>query len=332
MPDIPRNTKTNAVLDLNTGIQLAGSFSGRLEKVGDHDWVRVELVAGQTYDFYLSVLETGSLVSGDSTLSLRNAGGNEVAFNDDGGGGETPNSVLSYTPTVGGSFFVDIGEYGNNQTGTYSLFVAAAPGTADKFLSVGNDTYTGVNVARILGGHGDDTITIGAARDALGEQGNDIINGNSFFNLISGGLGNDVIDGAGGNDVLLGDAGNDTVSGGSGHDLLRGGTGKDSLTGGADDDIFKFSALADSKRGASRDVITDFSRVDGDTIDLGDIDARTGAGDQAFHLIGTSGFHHVAGELRYAHHLLQGDVNGDGVADFEVHVNAAHLAKGDFVL
>ena len=98
MPDIPRNTKTNAVVDLNTGIQLAGSFSGRLEKVGDHDWVRVELVAGQTYDFYLSFLETGSLVSGDSTLSLRNAGGNVVAFNNDGGGGETPNSVLSYTP------------------------------------------------------------------------------------------------------------------------------------------------------------------------------------------------------------------------------------------
>ena len=104
MPDIPRNTKTNAVVDLNTGIQLAGSFSGRLEKVGDHDWVRVELVAGQTYDFYLSFLETGSLVSGDLTLSLRNAGGNVVAFNNDGGGGETPNSVLSYTPTVGGAF------------------------------------------------------------------------------------------------------------------------------------------------------------------------------------------------------------------------------------
>ena len=55
-------------------------------------------------------------------------------------------------------------------------------------------------------------------------------------------------------------------------------------------------------------------------------------GDQAFHSIAAKGFHGVAGELRYAHHILQGDVDGDGTADFEIHVNAASLAKADFVL
>jgi serralysin len=60
-------------------------------------------------------------------------------------------------------------------------------------------------------------------------------------------------------------------------------------------------------------------------------------GIQAFHFIGSQAFHshgstHVYGELRYANHILQGDVNGDGKADFEVHVNAASLATGDFVL
>jgi hypothetical protein len=36
--------------------------------------------------------------------------------------------------------------------------------------------------------------------------------------------------------------------------------------------------------------------------------------------------------LRYADHTLEGDINGDGTADFRVHVNVASLAHGDFVL
>ena len=52
MPDIPRNTKTNAVLDLNTGIQLAGSFSGRFERRATMTGLGSNWLAGQTYDFY----------------------------------------------------------------------------------------------------------------------------------------------------------------------------------------------------------------------------------------------------------------------------------------
>ncbi len=39
-----------------------------------------------------------------------------------------------------------------------------------------------------------------------------------------------------------------------------------------------------------------------------------------------------AGDLRYANHLLQGDVNGDRRADFEISVNIASLLNTDFVL
>ena len=42
-------------------------------------------------------------------------------------------------------------------------------------------------------------------------------------------------------------------------------------------------------------------------------------------------FSGAEGELRFAGHLLQGDVNGDGVADFEVKVLGA-LVGGDIVL
>lgn len=51
---------------------------------------------------------------------------------------------------------------------------------------------------------------------------------------------------------------------------------------------------------------------------------------------GAQGFHDAKGELRYidkgATVIVQGDVNGDGKADFEIFVKAAALAKGDFLL
>ncbi|MEZ5828543.1 MAG: hypothetical protein R3D01_09310 [Hyphomicrobiales bacterium] len=72
-------------------------------------------------------------------------------------------------------------------------------------------------------------------------------------------------------------------------------------------------------------------------IDLRGIDAKKGiSGNQKFKFIGTHDFHDVKGELRCKELgsmvIVQGDVNGDGKADFEILVMAASLAKGDFVL
>jgi len=55
-------------------------------------------------------------------------------------------------------------------------------------------------------------------------------------------------------------------------------------------------------------------------------------------LIGGDAFHGVAGELRFeagsGFTLAQGDLNGDGVADFEIQLDGlvAPLAATDFVL
>ena len=59
------------------------------------------------------------------------------------------------------------------------------------------------------------------------------------------------------------------------------------------------------------------------------------AGNHDFLFIGATDFHSKPGELRYANHILSGDVIGDGKADFEVFVNAASLVggrTGDFIL
>lgn len=110
------------------------------------------------------------------------------------------------------------------------------------------------------------------------------------------------------------------------------------MSGGGSIDTFAYKTLADSKKGASRDVITDFS-VANDTIDLDAIDAKKGGGNQDFKFIGQRAFHHKAGELHFkidaAHDrtIIQGDVNGDGRADFEIELRGQKvLAEGNFDL
>jgi Ca2+-binding RTX toxin-like protein len=138
--------------------------------------------------------------------------------------------------------------------------------------------------------------------------------------------------------TLSGMAGSDALVGGAAHDVLIGGLGKDFLTGNGKNDVFDFNSVRESVPGGNRDQILDFNRGQHDKIDLSTIDADThDRGNQKFDFIGTAGFHshgkdHVYGELREANHIVQGDVNGDGHADFEIHVNLATLSKSDFLL
>ena len=215
-----------------------------------------------------------------------------------------------------------------------------------------DDTYTGFEI--VVGSTlGNDTLIGDSANNQLhGLGGNDIINGQGGDDSLDGGRGADTLDGGAGvdtlvggdgNDILLGGDGNDTLDAGLGNDTLTGGLGFDTLYGGGGADRFVF-ALADmagsSTAPGTFDTIGDFSAAEKDKIDLSAIDANTTvAKDQAFVFIGANAFHHVAGELRIeagvAGYLVQGDTNGDGVADFTigvVPVIAAALVAGDFVL
>jgi Ca2+-binding RTX toxin-like protein len=128
-------------------------------------------------------------------------------------------------------------------------------------------------------------------------------------------------------------AGNDIFVGSSGADRIIGGAGRDQMTGGSGADVFDFNAVAE----IDFDTIVDFLSGT-DRIDLSTIDARTNVNDdQAFTLIGTSAFTGVSGQLRYdvsgGVSTVQGDVNGDGLADFYLHVNGvSSLTATDFFL
>jgi Ca2+-binding RTX toxin-like protein len=143
------------------------------------------------------------------------------------------------------------------------------------------------------------------------------------------------VEGSFGNDKLIGSEANDTLDGGADDDLIRGGTGKDIQFGGTDSDTFDFNSIKDSVVGSKRDKIIDFQRGD-DEINLKSIDAKKGSGNQEFTWIGDNNFHDKKGELRYKDKgskvIVQGDVNGDGHADFEILVKVGELSDDDFVL
>jgi autotransporter-associated beta strand protein len=180
-----------------------------------------------------------------------------------------------------------------------------------------------------------------------GVAANSFINKGTFSGQAHLGAGNDIYKGKGngtsakvlgeeGKDKLFGSKANDKLDGGANSDLLTGGRGKDSLFGGADSDTFDFNSIKDSLRGSKRDVINDFQRGP-DDIDLKNIDAMTGvSGNQKFKFIGKQGFHDKKGELHYVDKgdkvIVQGDVNGDGHADFDILVLVGKLGSHDFVL
>jgi Ca2+-binding RTX toxin-like protein len=149
-----------------------------------------------------------------------------------------------------------------------------------------------------------------------------------------------------GNDKITGGKYDDQLSGFSGNDTITGGRGADFLSGGKGADRFVFKSRYDSK-GYDNDYIEDFSRSQGDKIDLRAIDAKTTSkGNQSFTFIGKDAFTKKAGQLRYDSlksedgwgtvtytSYVEADVNGDGRADFELTLNDVRtISKNYFIL
>jgi Ca2+-binding RTX toxin-like protein len=229
----------------------------------------------------------------------------------------------------------------------------------------GRDVLKGLEGKDFLYGRGGNDLMAGGLDDDTldGGAGNDFLSGGDGFDFLKGGVGNDKLAGGfgddklyggngrdrllgdEGNDRLYGDKGNDKLLGGEGDDYLNGGHGQDILTGGEGADVFVFTHATHSGVGKmGRDLITDFD-VDADFINVTAIDAKTGSRNQDFDFLGRDAFTGTAGELRYrfwgsdekAVTILEGDVNGDGKADFQiamtghVELTGAHI-KGDLAL
>ncbi|WP_434668499.1 VCBS domain-containing protein [Aeromonas sp. NJAU223] len=124
----------------------------------------------------------------------------------------------------------------------------------------------------LLGGDGNDILFGQGGNDFLyGGAGNDILFGGSGDDNLFGESGNDTLYGGSGNDNLDGGAGNDLLSGGLGNDILRGGLGNDILTGDAGADTFVWQKGDTTPGIVTKDYVTDFSKAEGDKLDLSDL-------------------------------------------------------------
>lgn len=176
-------------------------------------------------------------------------------------------------------------------------------------VSIDLNLYSGIEQVFIYSGFGNLSV--------VGDGGNNAILGNEGANLLMGG------------------AGDDFFNGGAGKDTLDGGAGKDLLTGGSGADTFIFKSVTESSVGSNRDVIDDFSHAQLDKINLLTIDANstTFEANEAFSFIGSASYTNQAGQLRFESGILSGDVNGDGLSDFEIMLTGVNtLVAADLVL
>ena len=212
---------------------------------------------------------------------------------------------------------------GSGITGdTATLFagqpLVAGSGTLANFESFSAIALTAFDDRMVIGNQ-DSRTTIYAW------DGDDTVTGQQVSVILHGGNGNDLLVGSTSDDTLLGDDGNDRLVGGQGNDVYSGGEGADRFI---------------MDRLEQGDWIVDF-RPDTDIIDLSAIDANIReAGNQAFTYIGFEEFSGMAGELRgfsdaTRTYYVAGDVDGDRVADFLVHVSMHYrplLLSADFLL
>lgn len=115
--DITGDTRSGVTV--RPGVPVAG----RINFVGDEDWIKADLVAGKVY--VVDVLADGAGSSGvqggtlkDATLRLIDAGGVVLKEDDNSGAGQDAHMLI--TPSVDGEYYFDVGANGI-EVGTYTL-------------------------------------------------------------------------------------------------------------------------------------------------------------------------------------------------------------------
>ena len=113
MVDIPGNGTTSR------SISVGGTITDSLEVVGDRDWIRINLTAGQSISVFLDGLSLE-----DPYLRIRDASGNVLFENDDISSGTNRDSLLAFTASYTGAYYIEVGAWEDNYAGTYSVSVS----------------------------------------------------------------------------------------------------------------------------------------------------------------------------------------------------------------
>ncbi|MCT2398413.1 calcium-binding protein [Novosphingobium mangrovi (ex Huang et al. 2023)] len=286
---------------------------------------------------------------GSDRLSVTNLGDTHI---DGGDGRDIITGGLFHNELVGGN-----GNDVYHVNGTGDVVIEEANGGNDtvyaaidytltdnvEILRMASEGLTGTGNAldnRMIGSDGTDTFYGMDGDDVIqGLAGDDVLHGGNGNDVLVAGTGNDTLYGDAGNDRLRGEDGNDVIFGGAGNDVIEGGAGVDTLWGGDGRDTFVFRpGDLDGTTYQNPEVIGDFSRAQGERLNLSALDANAATwSNEAFSWIGTHHFSGKAGELRYevsaGNAIISGDTNGDGVADFHLELlGVSTLSSSDLIL
>lgn len=130
-------------------IAVGGTLGGTLNAPGDHDWIKVSLVANTLY----AITATG----GDFTqLQMRDAGGVILSSLDNVTGfssGFSDTAGLGFMPVAGGDYYIDVSSFGS--TSGYSLSVAASADDYRNNTSTTGALAVGATVSGVINVIGD---------------------------------------------------------------------------------------------------------------------------------------------------------------------------------
>jgi serralysin len=101
-------------------ISVGQTLTDSLEVAGDHDWIKINLIAGQSISVFLN-----GLTLEDSYLRIRDANGAVLFENDDIVPGTNRDSQLAFKATTSGAYYIDVGAWEEGYAGTYELRVSA---------------------------------------------------------------------------------------------------------------------------------------------------------------------------------------------------------------
>ena len=125
-PDLPDGTSTTAA------VAVGGTYSGWIEQKRDRDWVRMTLIADEEYEIHARGKPTsdGSLRN-PHIYKIADSTGQNIRGTSNADGGEGYNAMVTFTPTVSGDYYVEVGgEFIGPflQYGTYTIEIVDVDG------------------------------------------------------------------------------------------------------------------------------------------------------------------------------------------------------------
>lgn len=148
MPNIIETTDAAAGASTIYTLQIGQVAQGNISSLGDHDFYRVNLVAGQTYS--VALVGTGTAGVRDSYLRIYGSDGTLITQDDDGL--PNNNSVRTFTASTSGTYYIDAAAFNDAGTGQYGVSIATGTrattdvqmgaGIIDAYSATGNNEYS----------------------------------------------------------------------------------------------------------------------------------------------------------------------------------------------